>query len=185
MKKVLLGEPYALTLEVRDSNGNIVCDSVATIKIYDQLNKKYFNGVFWVDDDVDIIVYHSHDGKYSYEFTPEAIGMYSLMLLNKSYSCSIQEEIRVTEDLSEDEVINISSDKFFNQDGTDTKITDISGKPMVGVKISAYKKETKSLEAVTQSDLDGNWSLFLRPSTYIFMFEKDGYITVSFERTVE
>lgn len=184
MKKVLLGEPYTISLEVKDSNDRIVCDSIATIKIYDELKKKYFNGIFWVNDSVDIMVYHSYDGIYSYEFVPEEVGMYMLTLTNKAYSRSIQEEIRVAA-LSEDEVINISSDKFFNQDGTDTKITDVSGSPMAGVKISAYNKETKMLEAVTQSDLDGNWSLILKPSTYIFMFEKDGYISVSFERTVE
>ena len=73
----------------------------------------------------------------------------------------------------------------------ESKKTDIAGgvyhndsrKPLNSVTVTAYKAEKK--EKVVVSDVNGNFSFDdLKPGTYKFVFEKDGYKKVTREKTI-
>ena len=87
--------------------------------------------------------------------------------------------------MSYNPIVKITNKVFKNQDGTDTTILDSNKNPLPGVKITCYDMKTKDVVAVTQSDSNGAWEMYVKHGSYFFTFEKDGYISVSFERTVD
>lgn len=73
----------------------------------------------------------------------------------------------------------------------DAKKTDIAGgvyhtdskKPLNSVTVTAYSAAKK--EKVVYSDANGNFSFYdLKPGTYKFVFEKDGFKKVTHEKTI-
>ncbi|MEG0728132.1 MAG: hypothetical protein RR420_00780 [Anaerovoracaceae bacterium] len=80
--------------------------------------------------------------------------------------------------------IIISNTSFSNQDGTDSTILDDKRNPIKDIYIRAYDMATTTLVSEAYTNANGAWSLALRPAKYMFIFEKEGYASVSFERTV-
>lgn len=190
---VKVGEKYNISLKVIDANEYPVFDDIVVATIEDKSNKKFFNGLFWVDGECGLMIPHVGDGVYSIYFIPEQVSVYEIKIQSRTYSISKHETIQSVTDLEGDDVDNdmsyspitkITSRNFKNQDGTDTTIVDINNKPVAGVKITCYDAKTKEVVAVSQSDTKGDWEMIIKHGVYFFTFEKDGYITVSFERTV-
>ena len=132
-------------------------------------------------------------GIYSFDFIPEQVSFFEIDLKSNSHSIASKEIIESIEDIDEDidsemsynPIVKITNKVFKNQDGTDTTILDSNRNPLPGVRIACYDMKTKDVVAVTQSDPNGEWEMYVRHGSYFFTFEKDGYISVSFERTVD
>ena len=192
---VKVGEKYNISLKVVDVNDYPVFDDIVVATIEDKSNNKFFNGLFWVDGECGLMIPHVGDGVYSINFIPEQVSVYEISIKSKTYAISKQETIQSANDTGEDEeidpdmsynpIVKLTNKTFKNQDGTDTTILDINKKPILGVKITCYDATTKEVVAVAQSDVNGEWEMILKHGTYFFTFEKDGYITVAFERTVD
>lgn len=188
---VKLGEIHEISLKAVDVNERPIVGDTVVATIKDKSNNKFFNGLFWVDDQCELLIPHKGDGNYSLNFVPETLSLFEINI--KSKLC-IAYKNYVIQSFAGDESINggatvtpivkITSKTFLNQDGTNTTIVDSNNNPMLGVKITCYDSATKKAVAVAQSDINGDWEMIIKKGTYFFTFESDGYIAVSFERTV-
>ena len=190
---VKVGEVKSFALKVVDANNYPVFDDTVVATIKDKSNDKFFNGLFWVDKQCELIVPHKGDGIYSFDFIPEQVSFFEVDLKSKSHRIASKEIIESIENIDEDidsgmsynPIVKITNKVFKNQDGTDTTILDSNKNPLPGVKITCYDMKTKDVVAVTQSNSKGEWEMYVKHGSYFFTFEKDGYISVSFERTVD
>lgn len=189
---IKVGEPYSIALKVTDANNYPVFDDTVVATIQDKSNNKFFNGLFWVDGQCELIIPHKDNGTYSMDFLPEQVSFFEINLKSKSYKIANREIIQSTDvieevdpDMSVIPITKINNKTFKNQDGTDTTIVDVNKNPLTGVKVTCYDAKTKLVVAVAQSDPTGAWEMILKHGTYFFTFEKDGYVGVSFERTVD
>jgi len=178
-----VGQEYQVQATITDSTGGLVGDDTVIVSIYDTRRKIYFNGIIWTEDECEITMPHIGSGVYSFVFVPETESIFSLTIraTNNIYS-----QIIGIESMKENGgiPIKIDSSLFLNQDGTNSILLDINSNPIIGVKISCYNKDTKEIIGVSQSNQTGEWSMMIPQGTYFFTFEKDGFISVSFERTV-
>lgn len=182
-----LGTSYELKLVVKDSFGHIVTDDIVKAVIQDISSQKYFNGLFWIEQEAEIIIPHKVNGEYAMMFKPDYASSFKLTISSQQHNLSESQVVQFyAGDIIPDGVtpVKIDQSNFKNQDGTDTTILDINGKPLVGVKISCYNKDTKEVVAVSQSNDFGEWAMIIPEGYYFFVFEKDGYLSISFERTV-
>lgn len=190
---IQIGTTYNIALKVVDVNDYPVFDDTVVATIEDKSNNKFFNGLFWVDEQCELMVPHKGDGVYSIDFVPEQITVYEIGIKSKTYKLFNKEILQsvdnivndIDPEMSYNPIVKLTNEVFKNQDGTDTTILDIEKKPILGVKITCYDAKTKEVVAVTQSDVNGHWEMLVKHGTYFFTFEKDGYITVAFERTVD
>lgn len=182
-----LGTSYELKLTVKDTHDNLITDDIVKAVIQDISSQKYFNGLFWIDQEAEIIIPHKNNGEYAMIFKPDYASTFKLVISSEQYDLVETQIIQFySGGIIPDGVtpVKLDQDNFKNQDGTDTTILDVNGKPLVGVKISCYNKETKEVVAVSQSNDFGEWAMIIPEGYYFFVFEKDGYLSVSFERTV-
>lgn len=192
---VKVGDTQNISLRVVDINNYPVFDDTVVATIKDKIKEKFFNGLFWVESQCELIIPHKENGIYAIDFIPEEVSIYEIEIKSKTYSLSSKITMQVTDDLTADDnidedmsynpIIKLTNKLLKNQDGTDTTILDANNNPMVGVTITCYDSKTKDVVAVAQSDTNGAWQMILKHGTYFFTFEKDGYITVAFERTVD
>lgn len=182
-----LGKPYTLCLHVTDTTGMPVTDDIVRVKIQDISTNKYFNGMFWIEQESELIVPHDNNGTYKVTFNPDFCSAFKLNIYSEKHNAADTQLLQVySGGIIPDGVtpVKIGSSNFKSQDGTDTTILDIHEKPLVGVKISCFNKETKEIVAVSQTNDLGEWEMIIPEGYYFFMFEKEGYLSVSFERTV-
>lgn len=178
-----IGDEYTIELSIVDSNNNAVIDDCVSLTIYDTRNKTYFNGLIWSEDECQISMTHISDGRYTFLFTPDTESIFEVVAKSNKYPFGYLKTIRSMKELG-DFPIRITSDNFKNQDGTNSRIIDRNGKPLRGVKISCFNIETKEIISVSQSNDSGEWEMMIPQGKYFFTFEKDGYISVAFERSV-
>ena len=192
---IRVGDKKNISLKVIDANNYPVFDDTVVATIQNKSNEKFFNGLFWVEDECELMIPHKEGGLYSIDFIPEEVSLYEINIKSKSYGISSKITLQSTdsisgnrgvdEDMMVNPIIKLTNKTLKNQDGTDTTILDANKNPLVGVKITCYDSKTKDVVAVTQSDNSGAWEMILKHGTYFFTFEKDGFITVAFERTVD
>lgn len=139
-------------------------------------NNKYYTGEEWVDDEV--LVNLNPHLSINFEF----LGNHSVKIFSDDV---LVEEFRITVKEPDLAPIKVSNLTIKNTDGSCTTLVDsINNLPIIGAKISAYSMKTKELVSVTQSDEEGNWAMYIKSGNYIFLFEKDGYLSKSLERAV-
>ena len=181
-----VGETYKVALDVLDEfNAPIVSDVVvATIK--DRNSGLNYNGLFWQETGCEIMVPHIGNGRYGFDFKVEEQSVFDINIFSKKFPIAKSFVIESFEkvEVKENTYVKITSKNFRYQDGSDTIILSENGNPLAGVKISCYNPDNKEVIAVTQSDSFGEWSMIIPKGKSFFIFEKDGYATVSFERTV-
>lgn len=176
---------YLIEVSLVDDDNNAIDDGNVVVSIRRKSDGMFFNGIKWSEDECEISVAHSNNGKYTYVFTPDKEGVYIIRKRAINYTYAESEIIQVFDNITDDDsIVKITNKNFLANDNTDTTIVDIDGVPMEGVSISCINPETKEVEYVTQSDKNGCWEMIIRKGTYFFMFEMDGYVTTSFERTV-
>lgn len=155
----------------------------AKVSIFDTNTNLYFDGVsLWGETPIQIPMFSLEQNIYTCGFTPVSVSLYLITITSGDIQQIYNLNVQSTGDNVQPIVVG-SSNLFYN-DGTDSVVLSENNLPLVGVQISAYDFSTKELVSRTVTNSDGNWSLVLKPSKYLFMFEKDGYTTVSFERTV-
>lgn len=181
-----LGESYTIEMDVFNIDGEAVPDAEVFCVIKNKANGQYFNGVFFTENETELSMKHDKNGKYSLIFSPNFCSIFEITTKCSEYNLIEVNNVEVYENQNFDSVpIMINQDNFESQNGTDSVICDEKLNPIMGVKINVYKKENGELVAVSQSDSEGHWNLMIPKGEYIFLFEKDGFITASFERTVE
>lgn len=178
--------PYKIKVSLIDENNNAIDDANVVISIKRKLDNMFFNGITWSEDECDIVIPHLSNGDYEYVYTPDKEGVYIISKrATNNYTYAESEVIQVFDEIDcNDSIVKITNYNFLANDNSDTTIVDSNGIPMQGVKISCINPETKETEYVAQSDKDGCWEMIIKKGTYFFIFEMDGYVTVSFERTV-
>lgn len=177
------GEICNLEINITDSNKNAVMDDVVFAVIYDTRNKIFFNGFMWTDIECQISMPHIENGKYSITFTPDTESIFNVKVKSENYPFGYTKIIRTMKELGA-APIQLSNINFKNQDGTDSLLIDKQGRPIQGVKISCFDTETKDIVGISQTNAEGEWNMMIPAGKYFFTFEKDGYISVSFERSV-
>lgn len=177
-----IGETASLAIEVKNDNLPVV-DDIILAKIKNIKNNNFFNGLFWVSEECTIFVNHKENGIYELLFTPDEVSTYEATMYSKNYPVAMSKTIYCFEEGTEDSLVPIDSKTFKNQDGSDTKIVNQSGVPITGAKITCFNLSGE-VEAVTQSNDTGDWNMLIKRGRYFFSFEKDGFVSVSFERTV-
>lgn len=183
---IKLGTPHIISIVVTDIENNPVCNDTVSLIIKDCVQDKFFNGIVWIDTECELSVPHTENGIYSYSFIPESCSVFELTISSRAYSKTKKEMVEVTDSENiNTRPVKIEWKTFRNQDGTDTKLVGTDDKPLMGVRISCYDKSTREIVGVAQTDISGEWEMIIRPGIYVFMFEKEGYMSYSFERTVE
>lgn len=178
-----LGEPFTISVQVLSESGLPIIDDIVIATIKDVGKNKFFNGLFWSDHECSILVSHKENGIYELEFIPETISSFEITIRSNKYPFAKSELLYTFEEGNKDSLVNIDSSSFMNQDLTDTKIIDSDGKAIVGATISCFDLKGEII-SVTQSNENGEWAMIIPRGTYFFTFEKESYISVSFERTV-
>lgn len=177
------GTSYQLSISVIDSDGIIIINDTVTTRIYDIRRKLFFNGIMWTEDECEITLSHTGNGVYSFNVIFDTESKFEIITSSKKYSIRKVENIETMKE-SGDFPIKINNSNFMNQDGSDSVITDIKGVGLSGVKISCFNTTTKDIVGVAQTNELGEWEMMIPSGIYFFTFEKDGYITTSFEREV-
>lgn len=321
---VKINTPYEISLLVKDSMQQRVLNDTPVATIFDKNNSKYFNGLFWVDDKIELSMMHVVNGVYTVKFVPETISEFEVCCKSNNYDAIKTETIRsytdeipviewpvniefgvihrsdeeyqdiaisiyrefdktyfngdewvfdfkeipklkanslergvnmyrFTPDMQTDytislfklekvekpkpeetpdentpELINTDSvvpenpdntedsenntevvETFLDEyilrvlesstelppvqvsnktikyvDGSDTTVMDERGMTIQACKVTAYDMDTKNVCAVSQTNRQGEWSMALKPGNYLFLFERDKYVSVSLERRV-
>lgn len=143
---------------------------------------KYYTGYTWENRKVDIPLQYLGNGKYSYVFTPTEIGDYNITIVAGGQQfCYI---LSVKEHSANIPPVHVSNYSLLSLDGSDSTVLSDKGVPIDKVSVVAYDVKTKEVVARTQTNSLGEWQMLMTPGTWQFVFEKDGYIAVSFERVV-
>jgi hypothetical protein len=164
---------------------NIICkgnptDISKNLKIIRTSDNSFWNGSSWVQNESYIEMKLIIDTCiFSYTFTPDTIGSYSFLL--DSQVMYMLEVVASSQDL---QPVIVNNNSLLTAEGTDTTIITTDGIFLSGVQVSAISVDTKQLIAKTISNIEGGWNLVLTPGNYFFTFEKNGYISVGFQKAV-
>lgn len=173
-------QPISIDLLVEDSRGKIVTSDFPYVTI--KYEHKYFNGITFVDSSCKLSMSHIGNGIYTYVFTPQKQGIYTIIAKSDDYS-AFEQWTQIVHDPEEDNdgesLIIINQDTVLLDNGDSTKILDSNKRPLAGVSITCYDAITKNVVGVSQSDQFGDWSMVVPKGNKIFLFEKDGYDTIS------
>lgn len=184
----ILGNDYKVQLEVKDSLGNPVADTIVSLTIQDKISGQYFNGISFKAEECTIYASHVGDGIYEYNFTPQYCSQYRIIISSIDYSLSNTYELEVYESSDntyDGEYVVINSSDLSYLDNSDANVTNEDGTPVYGVTVKCLDKTTQETVYVTKTDINGQWSMTLKEGTYVFLFELDGYVVISFEKTIE
>lgn len=155
-----------------------------TCSIQRSIDNYYWSGAEWKNTKTELSMYRSQNNAlWILEFTPYDVDQYTITVTSKEESYVYV--LDVTNTLKEQGapvMVNSSSLRF--SDGTDSVVITKRGEPIAGASVSAYDKNTKKLIRKTITTRDGKWNMMIPHGDYIFMFSKDGFSTISLERSV-
>jgi hypothetical protein len=181
------GRPYTAKFLAKDDNGSRDDNATLRLVIRDDETGEYLTSEGRFEEYVDSEMYLFGEGVYIYTFIPDKAGSYTMMCFNETNGSSDAYALEVV-DLSvmagEGPLVSANSSNIPSTDGTNSVIKDADGNPISGATISAYDNDN-NLVSRCVSIYDGTWQLYLLPGQYRFEFMKDGYLPVSFGRTVE
>jgi hypothetical protein len=152
-----------------------------SIKIEDASNQ-FWDGLDWVAIETTVPMTQGINSIYIYAFTPQIVGDYSVTIID-----GVDETpyiLHATEEVEGTAPENITNESIEALDGTDCVLVDNKGMRLKGVTITFYNPLTKELVAKTSSNQSGEWSVLIKPGTYYITFDKTGYVSMGFERTV-
>ena len=148
------------------------------------IDNYYWSGAEWKNTKTELSMYRSqNDALWFLEFTPFDKDQYTISVTSNEESYVYI--LDVTDTLKDHGIpvmVNSSSLRF--SDGTDSVVVTKKGEPICGVFVSAYDKSTKKLVKKTATARNGKWNMMIPHGEYIFMFSKEGFSTVSLERSV-
>jgi hypothetical protein len=152
------------------------------VKISRDVDAMYWNGTDWIDTETLLSMSLLSDTLYSYSFVPTIESEYSITVTSGDNEIFYI----VTASTSSDNIapVYIDSKTFRAPDGTTSTLLDENGLALYDVQISVFNMSTKEIVGKAMSNSTGDWNILIKPGTYYFMFEKDGYMSISMERTV-
>jgi len=187
-----INKVFSVSFLVTDSAGQSVTNDCPVLTIRNAQTNKYFNGVSWSDSPSELSMNRLSvsGGVYTCSFTPNISGEYDIKCTSKDYGvesfCSINVGLSDSEpytqslNLSE---VSIGSFNFDNGKDTNSVIKTLGNNPLGGVKISCINANG-GITASSLSTSGGEWAMSIPHGTYTFIFEKDGFISKSYVRTV-
>ena len=150
--------------------------------IADERTGEYWTGYTWQREEAVLTMTHIGNGKFSYAFAPKEIGDYLICITCDK--TQYQYLLQVVESAENIPPVIVTNRTLLSLDGSDSTVIADNEFPIAGADIKVYDPATKEIVARTQTNTDGEWQLMLKPGVWQFLFEKDGYISVAFERTV-
>lgn len=152
------------------------------IKVCKGKDNTFWDGQGWSLEPVFISMNVIGTEVATYNFVPNEDGDYYITIVDYGHETLIVLRASSTGDSIPPVVVNNMSMKSL--DGTDSTILTETGTSLPSVKISVYDLVTKELVSQAGSDIDGGWSMVLKPGKYYFVFEKDGYVPIGMQRVV-
>ena len=143
---------------------------------------EYWTGLTWQAGEIAVPMTHVGNNKFSYTFVPQSTGEYLIRILCDG--SQYQYMLNVVESAENIPPVIVTNQTLLSLDGSDSTVIAGNGFPLSGADVKVYDIATGEVAARTQTNSDGEWQLVLKPGVWQFLFEKDGYVSVSFERTV-
>lgn len=142
----------------------------------------YFTGTTWKKCQTKLPLTPMNAGKYGYKFTPRDLGTYCISIVcgNTKYHYILE----VVEDAKNLPPVIVTNASLLSLDGTDSTVIADNGVPIDKAEVTVYDPVSKEIVAKTSTNMAGEWQLMLEPGIWQFLFQKDGYISISFEREV-
>lgn len=159
------------------------------VKIQESKTKEQISNIqqkyeYWVPEKTQIKLLHVCDDLFFFYFLPTIESTYRVTIKEDSgYELTYIIDVKDDVDSNASPVI-VNNKTLVSYDGTDTTVVNSSGTPIAGAKVKAFDVSTKKLECETQTNQLGEWSMCIKPGKYFFSFEKDNYVSISFERSV-
>lgn len=171
--KWAINTTYTISIPVTENNVQHYCSIMRTS------DSKYYSKDGFVDNETNLAMQNANNAVWLYQFTPNEYGEYVITCGSISYKLSVEEGV----DNNTVPVMASSASVRFT-DGTDTMCLTKNNVPLQGVIVTAYSKLSKEIAGKTATKSDGTWSMLLPAGTYVFVFSKDKYSSVSLERSV-
>lgn len=152
------------------------------VKICKDKDKTFWNGSEWNNIEIYNEMLAVDSELVTYNFIPNEESKYYITIIEDD-----KDLLMVLSAVSESENISpivVNNNTIKSLDGTDSKVTTDTHSPLPGVKIRVFDITNKELKGQTATDMNGEWSLILKPGKYYFTFEKDGYIPIGLQRVV-
>jgi hypothetical protein len=160
----------------------ITDNDIVNVRIKRDIDAMNWSGTEWISTETLLSMSLLSDNVYTYTFLPDVESQYSITIT--SGENELFYIISVTATGSDIAPAFIDHATFYSVDGTDSTTVDENNNKMPNVIITAFNPTTKAVVAKTLSNSLGEWNMMLTPGEYYFMFEKEGYMSVGFERTV-
>lgn len=178
-----VGCPYDLVRVKSDAKLRLRnIDSGLKLIIHNPKTNLYYSKDGWVSEHSKINMQEIQNGIYVYSFVPEDCTKYNIkvvenmLILDKFILNVVDKEV--------DNTLRVIGSKTIKaQDGSDTTVIGKNGAFIPGVKVTCYNKD-KEIVSTAQTDQVGEWTMRVMPGKYLFVFEKDEYVTISLEREV-
>jgi hypothetical protein len=142
----------------------------------------FWNGLSWVLTDTTLSMPLLSGNVYSYSFSPDTESEYAITITSGEKELFYIIDATTTAD--DVAPVFIDNTTLRSLDGSDSTTVNDKGEKMPSVSVSVFNTSTKEVVAKTISNSSGEWNMMIKPGEYYFMFEKDGYISVGFERMV-
>lgn len=157
-------------------------DIVPTISIARETDGLYWDGAEWRDKPISMEMnLIDESDSFTYKFIPATVDRYLVVIT--SGDKQIPFTLNVVDQADDIPPVIVSSETLPSLDGSNSLCVSDKGMPLQGVSITVYSK-SREIIATTMSNSDGSWSIMIRPGRYTFIFEKAGFISVGFERSV-
>lgn len=147
------------------------------------LDNTFLNTVSqWENVPSDLPMIHIGSNVFTFSFIPSVASDYILTIVDETY----ESMFAITASITGSNVtpVLVSSGSVLSNNGTDSTVVSEKGIPLLGVSIKIFNPVSKELVGTSTTNERGEWSILIKPGRYIFMFEKDSYSSVGFERTV-
>ena len=161
---------------------NCTGDSSPTCVILRGEDHQYYADGNWQDDlkenSMSLV-----NGAHKFSFTPDIDGEYGITI--KCENSEFYYVLQASSVAANIAPVLVSNQTLRSLDGTDSMVLDAKGVPLSGVSVTVFDPASKEIVGKTTTNYSGEWSLLLKPGKWHFLFEKQGYISVGFERTVQ
>jgi hypothetical protein len=172
----LLGSYFTIKYECASGTETV------QVRISRDLDAMYWDGTSWTTSVTLLTMPLLESNVYTYTFLPDTESDYSITIT--SGDNELFYILNVTTNGDDVSPVFVDHETFRSTDGTDSTTKDEAGNPMANVSVSVFDSVTKEIVGKTMSNTAGEWNMMIKPGQYYFIFEKEGYMSVSFERTV-
>jgi hypothetical protein len=128
------------------------------------------------------MIYDDTKKDYYSSFVPDQLCDYIIDIQDKDITISYI--VTATTDGGTINPVTIGSYSLDALDGSDSIVLDRLGTPLNEVKVTIYDISNNNVAFTTFTNDRGEWQATVLPGTYFFSFEKDGYISMGFEKAV-